>query len=65
MAVETRGTVLMRGERGPGVRVEVLVDGSRLSLVSGSGVIGEWEVGSFGIKSLHEGFASSLKRRPG
>ncbi len=57
MAVETRGTVLMRGERGPGVKVEVLADGSRLSLVSGSGVIGEWEVGSFGIKSLHEGFA--------
>lgn len=57
MAVETRGIVLMRGERGPGVKVEVLADQSRLSLVSGSGLIGDWEVGSFGIKSLHDGFA--------
>jgi hypothetical protein len=57
LAVETRGIVLMRGGRAPGIEVEVLVDRSRLSLVSGSGLIGEWEVGSFGIKSLHEGFA--------
>lgn len=57
MAVETRGTVLMRGQSGPGVAVEVLADRSRLSLVSGSELIGEWEVGSFGIKSLHDGFA--------
>ena len=57
MAVETRGIVLMRGERGPGVKVEVLADQSRLSLVSASGLIGDWEIGSFGIKSLHEGFA--------
>jgi len=57
LAVETRGIVLMRGERGPGVKVEILADQSRLSLVSGFGLIGDWEVGSFGIKSLHEGFA--------
>jgi hypothetical protein len=47
LAVETRGIVLMRGERGPGVKVEVLANRSRLSLVSGSGLIGDWEVGSF------------------
>ncbi|HEX6300717.1 MAG TPA: hypothetical protein VF148_09670, partial [Acidimicrobiia bacterium] len=57
MAVETRGIVLMRGERGPGVEVEVRADESRLSIVSGSELIGNWEVGSFGIKSLHEGFS--------
>lgn len=57
MAVETRGIVLMRGERGPGVEVEILADESRLSLISGSELIGEWEVGSFGIKSLPVGFA--------
>ena len=55
--METRGIVLMRGERGPGVKVEVLADQSRLSLVSVSGLIGDWAVGSFGIKSLHDGFA--------
>ncbi|HSK06985.1 MAG TPA: hypothetical protein VK990_05645 [Acidimicrobiia bacterium] len=55
--METRGIVLMRGERGPGIEVEVLADQSRLSLVSGSGLIGDWEVGSFGIKSLYDGFA--------
>lgn len=57
MAVETRGTVRMRGESGPGVAVEVLADGTRLSLLSGAELVGEWEVGSIGIQSLHDGFA--------
>lgn len=57
MAVETRGIVLMRGARGPGVEVEVLADGSRLSLVAGSELIAEWEAGSFGIKTHDEGFS--------
>lgn len=57
MAVETRGTVQMRGEQGPGVRVEVLADGPRLSLLHREELIGEWEVGAIGIQSLHEGFA--------
>jgi len=57
LAVETRGIVLMRGERGQGIAVEVLADDARLSLISGSALIGEWEVGSFGIKALQEGFS--------
>jgi hypothetical protein len=57
LAVETRGIVLMRGERGPGTKVDVLAGDSRLSLISRSELIGEWEIGSFGIKALDEGFA--------
>jgi hypothetical protein len=63
LAVETRGIVLMPGERWPGVQVQILADESRLSIVSGSELIGNWEVGSFGIKSLDEGFPSGRKGR--
>ena len=57
MAVETRGTVQMRGEAGRGVEVEVLADGLRLSLLHEDELIGEWEVGAIGIQSLQDGFA--------
>jgi hypothetical protein len=57
LAVETRGTVQMRGESGRGVRVEVLADWPRLSLLHEDELIGEWEVGAIGIQSLHDGFA--------
>ena len=51
------GTVQMRGESGPGVEVEVLAEGSRLSLVHHEELIGEWDVGAIGIQSLYDGFA--------
>jgi hypothetical protein len=57
LAVETRGTVQMRGESGRGVKVEVLADGPRLSLLHDDELIGEWEVGAIGIQSLQDGFA--------
>ena len=57
MAVETRGTVQMRGDSGPGVKVEVLADGSRISLLHRDELIGEWDVDSIGIQSLNDGFA--------
>jgi len=57
LAVETRGTVQMRGESGRGVKVEVLADGPRLSLLHQDELIGEWEVGAIGIQSLQDGFA--------
>jgi hypothetical protein len=57
MAVETRGTVQMRGETGPGVVVEVHADGTTLRLVSGPESIGEWDVSAIGIQSLNDGFA--------
>jgi uncharacterized membrane protein YphA (DoxX/SURF4 family) len=57
MAVETRGTVHMRGEKGPGVVVTVHADGTVLRLESGPESIGEWDVESIGIQSLNDGFA--------
>ncbi len=57
MALETRGTVQMRGESGRGVKVEVLADGPRLRLLHDDELIGEWEIGAIGIQSLQDGFA--------
>jgi hypothetical protein len=57
LAVETRGTMQMRGETAPGVEVEILADGVRISLLHQDELIGDWEVGEIGIKSLHDGFA--------
>ncbi len=57
MAVETRGTVHMRGEAGPGIPVEVQADGGHLVLVSGAETIGDWDLASIGIQSLNDGFA--------
>jgi hypothetical protein len=57
LAVETRGIVRMRGETTPGVEVEVLADGVRISLLHRDELIGDWEIGDIGIQSLHDGFA--------
>ncbi len=57
MAVETHGTVQMRGEPGPAVPVDVLADGAHLSIRSRGEVVGEWGVASIGIQSLQDGFA--------
>jgi uncharacterized membrane protein YphA (DoxX/SURF4 family) len=57
MAIETRGTVHMRGEAGPGVIVDVRADGPHLRLEAGEEPIGEWDVSSIGIHSLNDGFA--------
>lgn len=57
MAVETRGTVHMRGEEGPPVVVDVRADGPHLRLEAGEEPIGEWDVAAIGIQSLNQGFA--------
>ena len=57
MALETRGTVQMKGDVGPGVGVTVLLDESRLRLVSGGELIGEWELSELGVHALNDGFA--------
>jgi len=57
LAVVTSGTVQMRGEPGPGAHVEVQAEGTRLRLLSGADVVGEWDIGSIGIQSLNDGFA--------
>jgi hypothetical protein len=57
VAVETRGIVQIRGETTPGVEVEVLADGVRISLLHRDELIGDWEIGDIGIQSLNDGFA--------
>jgi uncharacterized membrane protein YphA (DoxX/SURF4 family) len=57
MAVETRGTVHMRGEAGPPVMVDVRADGPHLQLAAGEERIGDWDVAAIGIQSLNDGFA--------
>ena len=57
MAVETDGTVRMRGDSGPGVSVRVLADDGRLRLVSGNELVGDWQVRDFGINTVQDGFA--------
>jgi hypothetical protein len=47
----------MRGETTPGVEVEVLADGVRISILHQDELIGDWEIGDIGIQSLHDGFA--------
>ncbi|MGH8916188.1 MAG: hypothetical protein ACRDZM_16955 [Acidimicrobiia bacterium] len=57
MAVETHGTVQMRGESGPGIPVDIQAEGPHLRLLSGTDAIGDWDVGAIGIQSLNDGFA--------
>jgi len=57
LAVQTHGTVQMRGEPGPGVPVDVHAEGTFLRLQSGTDAIGEWDIRSIGIQSLNDGFA--------
>ena len=47
----------MKGDVGSGVGVSVLLDQSRLRLVSGSELIGEWELSQLGVHALNDGFA--------
>ena len=56
MAVELDGNVRMRGDTGPGVRVQVVADAERLRLVSGNELVGDWQISDIGIVVLHEGF---------
>ena len=57
MAVETLGTVQMKSDGGPGVRVDVFVDDDRIRLVSGNELIGEWELEGLGVHILNDGFS--------
>jgi hypothetical protein len=56
MAVELDGNVRMRGDTGPGVRVQVLADKRRLRIVTGNELVGDWTVSDIGISVLQEGF---------
>ena len=46
----------MRGDTGPGVRVQVVADAQRLRLVSGHELVGDWQISDIGIVVLQEGF---------
>lgn len=46
----------MRGDTGPGVRVQVFADGERLRLVSGNELVGDWRIDQIGIQVLQAGF---------
>lgn len=56
MAVELDGNVTMRGDLGPGIRVQVVADGKRLRIASGNELVGDWMVTDIGISALHDGF---------
>ncbi|MGB7859398.1 MAG: hypothetical protein WBM90_02755 [Acidimicrobiia bacterium] len=56
MAIETDGTVRMKGDIGPGVAVRILAGDGRLRLLSGNELVGDWQVRDLGINALHEGF---------
>jgi hypothetical protein len=47
----------MRGEPGPGVPVSIHAEGTVLRLDAGPEAIGQWDVASIGIQSIHDGFA--------
>ena len=57
MAVEKLGTVQMKSDGGPGVRVNVFVDDARLRLVSGNELIGEWDLDEVPVRVLNDGFS--------
>jgi hypothetical protein len=57
MAVETTGTVQMRGDTGRGVPVRVAVDGGRLKIVSGVEEVGDWDLEDIGVHAVPDGFA--------
>jgi hypothetical protein len=57
MSVELDGSVRMRGDSGPGVRVQVIAADRRLRLVSGEETVGDWPLADIGVMALQDGFA--------
>ncbi len=58
MAIETQGTLRMRGEAdGSSLPVSVTVDDDRIRLLSGDQVVGDWAIRDIGITALHDSFA--------
>ena len=57
MAVETNGTIRMRGDDGPGTPVRVNAGDGRLRIDAGGEQIGDWDIHQIGIKAIPEGFS--------
>ena len=56
LAVRTRGTVHFPGDADAPLPVAVVADEGRLALTAGSHLIGDWEPGTYGFKSVADGF---------
>lgn len=56
MAVETNGTMQMRGEPRPGTPVGIRIEDDRLRIRAGAEVVGDWDLREVGIKALQDGF---------
>jgi hypothetical protein len=63
MSVELDGSVRMRGDSGPGVRVRVIAADRRLRLVSGEETVGDWPAADIGVMGLQDGFAIKPRAR--
>ena len=46
----------MRGEADRGLAVRVLIDRSRVRILAGNELLGEWDRSQIGIAALHDGF---------
>lgn len=57
MAVETSGTVMMRGDSDPGVAVRIRAGEGRLTLSSGEEAVGDWRLEDIGVHAVPDGFA--------
>lgn len=57
MAVDTNGTILFKGESGPGYPVRVHAESGRIRIEAGDEVVGDWSIHDIGVVVLDEGFS--------
>jgi hypothetical protein len=57
MTVQLDGNVRMRGDTGPGVAVTVIAGEGRIRIMTGSELVGDWELANLGFHALNQGFA--------
>jgi hypothetical protein len=57
MAVESNGTILFKGESGPGHPVRVCVEPGRIRIEAGGQVIGDWSIHDIGLVVGDVGFS--------
>lgn len=57
MAVDSNGTILFKGESGPGHPVRVHAEPGRIRIESGDQVVGDWSIHDIGMVVLDDGFS--------
>lgn len=57
MAVETNGTIVFKGEPGPGIPVRVWAESGRFRIEAGTEVVGDWSIHDVGVVVLDNGFS--------